>query len=55
MLLAKRSDIVGLMKVGELTDEGIYYIGETIKEPEPMKWAEFLKIHGPSKTEKIDH
>jgi hypothetical protein len=43
VLLAKRSDIVGLEKVGELTDEGKYYIGETIKGLKPMKWSEFLK------------
>ena len=52
VLLAKRSDIVGLMKVGELTDEGLYYIGETIKGLKPMKWAEFLKSQRPSKTKK---
>jgi hypothetical protein len=53
VLLAKRSDIVRLMKVGELTDEGIYYIGETIKGLKPMKWAEFLKSQMPTDNKKL--
>lgn len=43
VLLAKRTDIVGLLKVGELTDEGKCYIGETLEGLKPIKWAKFLK------------
>jgi hypothetical protein len=53
VLLAKRSDIVGLMKVGEFTDEGINYIEETIKGLKPIKWAEFIKRQRLSNNEKI--
>ena len=42
-LLIKRSDVNGLNKVGELTDEGISFVEETLEGQEPETWEDFKR------------